>query len=147
MVAQTRSTGHHKKRQGLHQKRTKPFMRVYTPYLPLLIIMLANVFFGARWLTPKQHPNVLAYATETSVSALLASTNQARASNGEAALNLNSQLDAAAQAKANDMIARNYWSHNTPDGNPPWLFITNAGYRKSGLRLQHQRRHHHWLDE
>jgi hypothetical protein len=26
------------------------------------------------------------------------------------------------------MIARNYWSHNTPDGTEPWWFFTQAGY-------------------
>jgi cell division septation protein DedD len=41
---------------------------------------------------------------------------------------LNSQLDNAAQAKANDMAARNYWSHDTPDGQSPWTFFTAAGY-------------------
>jgi hypothetical protein len=26
------------------------------------------------------------------------------------------------------MAARDYWSHNTPDGQTPWSFITAAGY-------------------
>jgi len=38
------------------------------------------------------------------------------------------RLDSAAQAKANDMAARSYWSHNTPDGQTPWTFMTAAGY-------------------
>lgn len=63
-----------------------------------------------------------------SVSELLTDTNAARADNGVAALQLNGKLDAAAQAKANDMAARNYWSHYTPDGNPPWVFVTDQGY-------------------
>jgi hypothetical protein len=45
-----------------------------------------------------------------------------------ASLSLNGQLDAAAQAKANDMATRNYWSHYTPDGNPPWVFVSAQGY-------------------
>jgi hypothetical protein len=61
-------------------------------------------------------------------SALLNDTNQQRLNDQEKPLALNSQLDAAAQAKANDMVTRNYWSHNTPDGRTPWSFITAAGY-------------------
>jgi hypothetical protein len=35
------------------------------------------------------------------------------------------------------MIARNYWSHTTPDGQEPWVFIDNSGYdySKAGENL------------
>lgn len=75
--------------------------------------------------------SVLAYATNTSISGLLGSTNQQRSSNGVSSLGINSKLNSAAQAKANDMVTRDYWSHNTPDGSLPWVFITNAGYSYS----------------
>lgn len=71
---------------------------------------------------------MLSYATSMSVGGLLADTNTSRAQNGVASLKLNGKLDAAAQAKANDMASRNYWSHNTPEGNPPWVFVTAQGY-------------------
>jgi hypothetical protein len=72
-----------------------------------------------------------------SISSLLQTTNQRRAENGAGALTNNAALNAAAQAKANDMMTRDYWSHNTPDGNPPWVFIDNAGYayQKAGENL------------
>jgi hypothetical protein len=66
-----------------------------------------------------------------SIGNLLSATNQARLSNGVGSLSNNAKLNNAAQAKANDMATRNYWSHNTPEGNPPWVFITNAGYSYS----------------
>lgn len=72
--------------------------------------------------------NVLSYATSVSNGDLLASTNSERTQQGIGALSLNSQLNSAAQAKANDMVARNYWSHTTPTGEEPWVFIQNAGY-------------------
>ena len=72
--------------------------------------------------------HVLAYATSMSTSGLLSSTNAARSSNGVKSLKSNSKLAAAAQAKANDMAARNYWSHNTPDGKSPWTFVVAKGY-------------------
>jgi uncharacterized protein YkwD len=77
------------------------------------------------------HREVLAYATNVSITDLLASTNQSRAANGLGALSLNSKLNSGAQSKANDMIAKNYWSHVAPDGTQPWAFFTAAGYQYS----------------
>ena len=118
---------HEQKRHGKHQKHTKHFLKVYTPYLPLLVIVLTGLVLSL--LGPsKTNKNVLAYATSMSVSDLLAATNKDRAAYGLPALKLNSKLDTAAQTKANDMVARNYWAHVTPDGKQPWVFFTNAGY-------------------
>jgi hypothetical protein len=64
-----------------------------------------------------------------SIQSLLDDTNTQRINNGVAALALNGLLDNAAQAKANDMAARDYWSHNTPDGQTPWTFMDAAGYK------------------
>lgn len=72
--------------------------------------------------------SVLAYATNVSIGDLIAYTNNARAQNGLGALSNNQKLNNSAQSKANDMIARDYWSHNTPDGTQPWWFFTQAGY-------------------
>jgi hypothetical protein len=71
---------------------------------------------------------VLAYATEMSRSGLLSGTNAARAANGLGGLALNSQLNNAAQAKAQHMADNNYWAHVAPDGTQPWYFFTQAGY-------------------
>jgi hypothetical protein len=68
-----------------------------------------------------------------SIGGLLADTNAQRVANGVAALSLNDKLDAAAQANADDMAARNYWSHYTPEGNPPWIWVTNQGYAYQAL--------------
>jgi cell division septation protein DedD len=83
------------------------------------------------------HRDVLGYATDMSVQSLLEGTNAQRVANGESGLGLNGQLNQAAQTKANDMAARNYWSHNTPDGQTPWTFFTAAGYsyQKAGENL------------
>ncbi|MBA3758522.1 CAP domain-containing protein [Candidatus Saccharibacteria bacterium] len=124
---------HVRKRYGHHQKRSKQFHHVYLPYLPLVISIIASVLLSG-W-SPKTA--TLAYATNVSQGGLLQSTNSERASNGQASLALNQQLNSAAQAKANDMVARNYWSHNTPDGQEPWVFVNNAGYKylKAGENL------------
>lgn len=117
---------HHKRRTGSHHKHDRNYTSTYWPYLPLAIIVGIGMLFNTFWAGAIN--GVLGYATNTSISGLLQETNSQRAGGGLAALGLNSKLNAAAQAKANDMASRNYWSHNTPEGNPPWVFISNAGY-------------------
>ena len=79
-------------------------------------------------ITTAQQFQVLGYATNISTGALFDLTNQERANNGVGRLSLNSQLSSAARAKADHMIANNYWAHTSPSGVSPWSFITNAGY-------------------
>src|SRR3990167_9988514 len=111
----------------------KAFKKVYWPYIPVVLIIgvLLTLSSQAGAITTFiQHPGgkVLAYATSMSSGGLLSSTNSARSQNGVKALKTNSKLVAAAQAKANDMANRNYWSHNTPEGKTPWTFVVAKGY-------------------
>jgi len=69
-----------------------------------------------------------AFSSAISAGNIISLTNESRVTDNLATLVENSQLDAAAQAKANDMLAKGYFSHNTPDGHTPWDFITQAGY-------------------
>lgn len=121
---------HQKKRHGKHQKKTKTFLNTYHPFMPLLVCLLILLVAPLRWWKPVQGTSkgVLAYATDMNSSGLLGATNTQRASDGQPNLVLNTQLSQAAQSKANDMATRNYWSHNTPEGNAPWIFISQAGY-------------------
>lgn len=124
---------HHKKRHGRHHRRTKEYHKTYLPYLPLIVAILISIVISG-W---RPAGNTLAYATNTSISGLLAATNTHRTANGQASLALNTKLSSAAQAKANDMVTRNYWSHNTPDGQEPWIFVDATGYSylKAGENL------------
>lgn len=79
--------------------------------------------------THRMLPDVLGYATDIRVEALLDSTNQKRQGQGLGPLSLNSQLSAAAAQKAVDMFAKNYWAHTSPEGKTPWDFIVSSGYR------------------
>ena len=56
-------------------------------------------------------------------------TNTERAQNNVGVLRENKNLNQAAQAKADDMAAKGYFSHVGPGGKEPWLWITAAGYR------------------
>lgn len=112
---------------------TRVFEKVYWPYLPVLLIIgiLLSLGFQSHVLPSAFHnptSKVLSYATEMSSKELLAETNDMRTLNNVSSLKLNSSLNAAAQAKANDMAARNYWSHITPDGSQPWTFVSNQNY-------------------
>ncbi len=125
-------------RRNSNKHHPKHFAKVYWPYLPVIAVVVFGMFFGG--VNPKSrvnNPATLAYATEMSVGGLLSHTNQQRASNGLGALTLNSKLNSSAQAKANDMVAVDYWSHNTPSGQEPWVFFDAAGYdyQKAGENL------------
>lgn len=119
-------TQSHKKRTGQHHRPSKHYHKVYWPYVTMLCLAIIGLF--ASSLQPQATSSVLAYATEMNIATLLTSTNQHRANNGQQALQINTKLSKAAQDKANDMTARNYWSHNTPDGDEPWVFVTGVGY-------------------
>lgn len=60
---------------------------------------------------------------------ILKQINTVRASNNLPAVSENKNLDQSAAAKLADMIARNYWAHNAPDGTEPWIFMQKAGYK------------------
>jgi Cysteine-rich secretory protein family len=116
---------HDKKRFGQHHKPGKSYTKTYWPYLPMLLVVLCGFVLNLSW-----HPGqaVLGYATDVSPYGLLDDTNIQRTQNGETALALNNQLASAAQAKANDMVAKDYWAHVSPNGTQPWQFIAAAGY-------------------
>lgn len=118
--------------KGKHtEKHGKSFLRVYAPYLPLMLIVGFGLFLSTSPNFKKLHgaSGVLAYATNTTDSGLLDATNKERVKNGLEPLKYSTTLDQAAQTKADDMKARDYWSHNTPDGKEPWVFFDQAGYK------------------
>lgn len=136
----TRNSDHHKtKPQNVHKRA---FEKVYWPYLPIILIigvlLSVGIHSGSLAAYAKRPGGrVLAYANSMTIGSLLADTNASRSANGIAPLSLNNKLGAAAQANADDMAARDYWSHYTPDGNPPWIWVTNQGYsyQKLGQNL------------
>lgn len=112
---------------GAHHQQDHHYVKAYWPYLPVFAVLGLGII--ASSVLGHVHHSVLGYATSVSPQVLLAETNGERSNKKEPALQLNAQLTAAAQAKANDMAKRNYWSHVTPDGQQPWSFIGNAGYQ------------------
>jgi len=78
---------------------------------------------------PKIKPDILGFAANISPSEVIRLTNEKRAQAGLPALTENGILSQAAQAKAADMLNKDYWSHIAPDGTQPWTFFTNSGYK------------------
>ena len=81
-----------------------------------LLLGFAAFFLGgmpARALTAQQILNLV---------------NQDRQSHGLSQLSLNSTLNLAALAKADDMVARGYFAHTSPTGTQPWHWFKALGY-------------------
>jgi hypothetical protein len=74
-------------------------------------------------------PSVLGFASNITPERVVEITNQKRAEEGLSPLTINSQLNEAAQRKAGDMFAFNYWSHISPSGRSPWSFFQEVGYK------------------
>ncbi|MBZ1356243.1 MAG: CAP domain-containing protein [Candidatus Nealsonbacteria bacterium] len=92
-------------------------------YLALSIIILKFIgllYFVALPGTP--------FFSSITRNALVQMTNEERRSFGLPPLITSPKLDQAAMMKAQDMIAKDYFSHWSPDGKSPWHWITLAGY-------------------
>lgn len=96
-------------------------------YLMLYIGVLIVLAVGLRML-PRFAPGVLGYASNINSNDLLTYTNQRRAAAGLVQLTVNNQLNQAAQLKAQNMFANNYWAHISPSGIEPWKWILDSGY-------------------
>ncbi len=58
-------------------------------------------------------------------------TNGDRAASGIASLETDALLAAAAQKKADDMAAKGYFAHTSPEGKTPWYWLESVGYNYS----------------
>jgi hypothetical protein len=70
--------------------------------------------------------DLLAALTKSSIVEL---TNQERKSLGLAPLKVNPKLEEAAYLKAQDMMAKDYFSHQSPAGVRPWDWLKKVNYK------------------
>jgi hypothetical protein len=73
-------------------------------------------------------PVAPAFSSAINIENVISLTNESRRTFKLNTLTENKILNKAAQAKAEDMLAKGYFAHTTPDGHAPWDFITAAGY-------------------
>lgn len=116
-------------------KKPTPVQKFHFSRIILMSLMVMALFVVQSHsnknilnLTYNKDKQVLSYATGMSISDLLSATNQSRTSNSLPPLKLDSKLNSSAQAKANDMVANNYWSHVSPTGVQPWYWFQQSGY-------------------
>lgn len=95
-------------------------------FVLLGIALVAEGFLVANLMARNSGFSFLAAVIQSEIITL---TNEERLHNNAGVLTENTTLDAAAQAKANDMAAKGYFAHQSPDGRQPWDFISAAGYR------------------
>lgn len=74
-------------------------------------------------------PGVLGIVSSIQKEDVIRLTNVERQKLGLGTVVENGALDKAAEAKAQNMFAENYWAHFSPSGKDPWGFILSAGYR------------------
>ncbi|OGG90294.1 hypothetical protein A3H55_02875 [Candidatus Kuenenbacteria bacterium RIFCSPLOWO2_02_FULL_42_16] len=72
-------------------------------------------------------PSQAEFSTVTA-NRIIELTNRARQQADLSLLMHSPILDSAALLKANDMLANDYFAHNSPDGTTPWEWFRQAGY-------------------
>ncbi|MFA6492870.1 MAG: CAP domain-containing protein [Patescibacteria group bacterium] len=87
-------------------------------YIFGLVVFISTLIFNISF----------ASAATYSADTLVSLTNESRSQNGLGNLLANSKLSNAAYAKAQDILAKDYFAHNSPDGKTPWDFINESGY-------------------
>lgn len=94
--------------------------------LSVLAFLTVLVFFGGVFnVAIIQHTNLLSAVIARSLVTL---TNTNRVQNKVGELTMNPLLEKAAQQKADDMAAKGYFAHVSPDGKAPWYWFRSAGY-------------------
>ncbi len=92
----------------------------------ILLFILLQVSFS---IISYSNPGVLGISGNIDQKKLIELTNIERQKKGLPPVAENSALDQAAAAKAQNMLAENYWAHFAPSGKTPWDFISGAGYK------------------
>ena len=109
--------------RGKKERRRVEFLGAAA--ITLFLLLIVGSFFAASLQKfALRSPSIAAV-----VSALLVElANGDRGTYGLASLDLNPRLVAVAQAKANDMAAKEYFAHVSPQGLDPWHWFKEEGY-------------------
>lgn len=99
----------------------------YRPFItsPMAMVFFLVIIWGLRFLLPITVTFAQSYLDPRDIENRI---NAERSARNIPTLTTNDKLITAAASKANDMLARSYFSHIDPDGNYVWPKITAAGY-------------------
>lgn len=109
-----------------HEENNFRAKALHTDFLTYYLLIALFLTFAFKYTALS---NVLGFATDITIDKLYSLTNSQREKNGLSDLSYNDQLSQAAQKKAQDMFANNYWAHYGPKGETPWDFILASGYQ------------------
>lgn len=73
-------------------------------------------------------PSASVFSSAITPTNIVNLANESRRDLNLTPLSTDSRLMHAAQAKAEDMLANQYFAHTSPSGTTPWVWIRNAGY-------------------
>ncbi|MBP9867272.1 MAG: CAP domain-containing protein [Candidatus Pacebacteria bacterium] len=107
-----------------HNEYKPHFFREVSVLILFAIILFAlGASFGSYFFI---HRTVM--GAEIAASVLIDLTNEDRIASNQPALLRNSKLDTAAQLKGEDMVSKQYFSHDSPEGVTPWFWFRKVGY-------------------
>lgn len=115
---------------ALHVRHIKKFLLIAISLSLLAISLFAVRTYHTTISVNPQPPDSLPSLEDRvrnhkiDIVGLLELTNQ----NRERPLLLDVRLSSSAQAKCEDMAAKNYFAHISPNGNTPWVFIRQNAY-------------------
>jgi len=92
-------------------------------YFAILVFIVKIAVIGPSVNFPK---NI--FFADITKNALINFVNQGRIDMGLPPLVKNQKLDRAAELKAQDMLQKGYFSHQSPEGVTPWFWFKKAGY-------------------
>src|SRR3989338_8676887 len=91
-------------------------------FLALIIVAEGLFLFSAIPIIPSSLFSLIAPGV------LVQDANESRQTEGLGTLTTNPLLEQAAAMKANDMAAKGYFAHTSPEGLTPWHWLKQAGY-------------------
>lgn len=111
-----------------------------------VVIALAVGFNASRIETPNVKNSVIEQPRveikvltpeDIDIEKLWALTNAERTKAGSPTVTLSQPLNSSSKLKCDDMVTRDYFEHNTPEGKEPWVFIeqSNIDYDTAGENL------------
>lgn len=101
------------------------FLRGKTAVIAVSAILAAETFFLAETLLIAPDSKFTGAVLPAVIAEL---TNRNRTENGLEELKMSESLAEAAKLKAEDMVAKGYFAHVSPEGVPPWHWIDSIGY-------------------
>lgn len=110
-----------------HKKKHRKAHLLSHKALALYIALFIFLQFGFAMLRTTQ-PGVLGTTSSITRQDIINLTNVQRQQYGLPVLKENSLLDKAAEDKAKNMFAENYWAHFSPSGKSPWVWFRQEGY-------------------